>query len=143
MTTVERFLEGLTMRLGRAPGPSDLSDADVSAAERVIGHRFPPSYHRLVTSCVWEEMPHWIYWLGRNLPPGVDLLRIRQIAPVPPFLVPICGDGAGDEFCFDTREPDSEGEYPIVRWEHETHDEHSTSFERVTPDLGTFLLQLL
>jgi hypothetical protein len=143
MSTIEVFLEGLAARLGRAPGPSDLTDADVSGAERVIGRRLPASYHRLVTSCVWEEMPHWIYRLGRNLPPGVDLLRIKETAPVPPFLVPICGDGGGDEFCFDTREADAVGEYPIVRWNHEIHDEHSTTFERVTPDLGTFLLQLL
>jgi hypothetical protein len=143
MATIESFLEGLATRLGRTPGPSDLTDADVSDAEKVLGHQLPASYRRLVTSCVWADMPHWIYWPGRNLPPGVDLLRINRTAPVPPFLIAMCGDGAGDQFCFDTREINDEGEYPIVRWEHERHDEHSTSFERVTPDLGTFLLELL
>ena len=81
--------------------------------------------------------------LGRTKPsPGLDLLGINASRPIPRFLIAVSGDGSGDEFCFDTRQPGPSGEYPIVRWQHEIHDENSSQFECVADDLGAFLLQL-
>lgn len=88
-------------------------------------------------------MPHNLNWLGRDIPSGINLLDRNFNPPIPKFLIAFCGDGGGDEFCFDTRESDGSGEYPIVLWQHEIHDEHSANFERVSPDLGTFLLSFL
>jgi hypothetical protein len=143
MTTIDQFLEGLAAQLGRPLAPSDVTPADIANAEKALGVQLPPSYRQLITSCTWEDVPHTMYWLGRDLPPAHDLLHIKRTTPLPPFLVPLCGNGGGNEFCFDTRRTDASGEHPLVEWNHEIHAEHSTEFEQIAPDLGAFLLILL
>jgi hypothetical protein len=150
MTPLEQLRQRLRERIA-SPGrrrrlaetsrpPARVTDDDLRAAEARLGVPLPPSYCALVTSFDWDDLPD-VYWLGKDLPPGVDLLGINASAPVPSFLVAVMGDGGGDEFCLDTRHPDpATGEYPIVRWDHEVDDEQSTEFARVAPDLAEFLL---
>jgi len=144
MTPIDQFIHRLQKHLGHCPGPGSVTKSEISAAEKVLGVKLPPSYCKLLMVCDSDDMPHWIYWLGENLPSwAADLIGSKGIGVQPPFLLPICGDGSGDQFCFDTRNEDEMGEYPIVRFDHEMQDENATVFERVAPDLGTFLLQLL
>jgi len=143
MSTIDKFIEKLAIRLKRTPSPGLVTSADISNAQRILGFSLPPSYLKLITTCSFNDVPHFVYWLGKDVPQGIELLYINKIAPVPPFLIAVSGDGGGDEFCFDTREIDDAGEYPIVRVDHETQNEDSTTFEQVSPNLGAFLLELL
>ena len=141
-SAIDEFLARLQARAKGPLGRTRRSAEDVAAAEAALGVKLPPSYHNLVTSVGPADFD-WVYWPGNELPPGLDLVRINTRALWPEFLVAVCGDGGGDEACFDTRFRDPSGEYPIVRWNHETNDEHSTEFKGLAPDLGTFLLILL
>ncbi|MDG3004493.1 SMI1/KNR4 family protein [Paludisphaera mucosa] len=113
----------------------------VAAAEQALGVPLPPSYKKLVTTTEpYDNFP--IYWvLGPDVFGG-DIVSINDPAlkASPPFLIQLVDPGDGDEYCFDTRSPDGRGEYPIVRFDHEVHDEESTDFEAVAKDLGEFLL---
>ena len=43
----------------------------------------------------------------------------QSSSPLPPFLVAFYNDGMGNQVCFDTRTRSSDGEYPVVFWDHE------------------------
>src|SRR5687767_11904396 len=123
MTSIDEYLRLVRARSKRPFSTSTVTADVVREAESALGRPLPPSYHTLVASCCPDDLPHWLYWLGRDLAPGQDLLRINGSVPLPPFLIAVCGEGGGDEFCFDTRHRDEAGEYRIVRWDHEIQGE--------------------
>jgi cell wall assembly regulator SMI1 len=116
----------------------------VMAAEMELGVALPPSYRRLVTTTdptVKEYGLYWVWVEGLDTYGGDIVSSFKgSNSPLPPFLIAVLGTDGGDEYCFDTRHPDERGEYPIVHFDHEQHNEESTEFEKVANDLGEFLL---
>lgn len=118
-------------------------EADVEAAEASLGFALPPSYRKLVTTTDPRDKEYGLCWVGvEGLDTyGEDIASYAESCDyVPRFLIPVLGSDEGDEYCFDTRTVDARGEYPIVRFTPEIHDEESTDFEVVASDLGEFLL---
>lgn len=122
-------------------------EADIAAAEASLGFALPPSYRKLVTTTDPRDKEYGLYWVWVD---GLDTYG-DDIASyhgsrdgIPPrFLIPVLGADDGDEYCFDTRAVDARGEYPIVHFNHEIHDEDSVDFEIVSSNLGEFLLASL
>jgi len=123
---------------------SRASEKLVAAAEEALGVPLPPSYKKLVTTTEpYDNFPiHWV--LGADVF-GADIVSINDPiqTSTPPFLLEVVDTGDGNAYAFDTRKPDARGEYPIVFFDHEVHDEESTEFETVAKDLGEFLLNSL
>jgi SMI1 / KNR4 family (SUKH-1) len=127
------------------PGPDDgskVSEEQVTAAEEELGIALPPTYRKLVTTTEPYDGVYGVYWVNESALPGADIVSAKRSAhsPLPPFLIAVVGRDNGDEYCFDTRNSDDRGEYPIVYFDHEVHNEESTEFETVANDLGEFLL---
>jgi len=141
--SIDLFLVKLAERLGHSVGPGQTTDKQLKAAEDALGITLPSSYKMLVRSCRFNELPHWIYWVGNQPWPALDLVLANKEKLLPPFLIAVSPELSGDEFCFDTRSPDAAGEFPIVQWKHETQDETSVEFEVIRKDLSLFLLDLV
>jgi len=144
MTKIEELVQVIRERSSYSPKTVTATDADVAAAEAKLGVKLPPSYRTLVTSFGPDDAD-LLYWIGPNLPPFNDIVNVNtgRSALWPKFLIAVIGEGGGDQFCFDTRYPDTSGEYPIVRWNHEINDENSTEFRCVADSLVDFLLVAL
>jgi hypothetical protein len=125
------------------PDPSVVTDQHISASEKALGVALPRSYGKLVTTVQPSDAEYGLYWVqGDELNLfGADIVSVNRgpNSALPPFLVAVQGVDNGDEYCFDTRHPDERGEYPIVHFNHEIHNEDSTEFERASDDLGGFL----
>ena len=126
------------------PHPAGVTDRHVSEAEVALGVALPPGYRKLVTTVPPADAEYGIYWVQGDRADhlGADIVSVNRgpTSPLPPFLVAVQGTDDGDEYCFDTRHPDARGEYPIVLFRHDRDSEDSTEFERVSEDLGEFLL---
>lgn len=122
-------------------------EPDVASAERRLGIALPPSYRKLVTTTDPRDKEYGLYWVWvEDLDThGEDIATCAEgrEGTLPRFLIPVLGSDNGDEYCFDTRTTDARGEYQIVHFDHEAHDEDSTEFEVVARDLGEFLLNSL
>lgn len=117
----------------------------VVAAEQALEVVLPPSYRKLVTSTDPADKEYGFYWVwvdGLDTY-GDDIVSYSQSPDntVPPFLIAVLGADDGNEYCFDTRHADERGEYPIVEFDPEMHNEDSTEFETAAKDLGEFLLK--
>ncbi len=71
-------------------------------------------------------------WANKNLEPDLNLEEVvkdyKQLG-FPNYLTPFRVDN-GDFWCFDTRHPDENGEFPIVIWSHNDKDiERSPHFQ--------------
>lgn len=125
------------------PEPSGVADRHVSDAKTALGVALPPSYRKLVTTAQPSDAEYGLYWVrgdvGGSCAADIVSFNRSPNSALPPFLVAVQGVDNGDEYCFDTRHPDERGEYPIVHFDHEIHNEDSTEFERVSVDLGAFL----
>jgi len=86
-----------------------------------------------------------LYGVGGSVPPHLDLIRMTQserteMEPnIPPHLLPIMNNGAGDHACLDTRA--SPDEPPVVMWYHEDGPDQVP--EQVAPDFVTWLAGIL
>ena len=125
--------------------PATTSDQEVLLAEAALGVTLPPSYRKLVTTTRPEDGVYFVYWVDQANEFGADIVstRLNQRGNLPTFLIAVHAFDDGNEYCFDTRNPDGRGEYPIVFFDHEIHDEGSTEFETVADDLGEHLLGYL
>ncbi|MCG8510944.1 MAG: SMI1/KNR4 family protein [Rhodospirillales bacterium] len=116
---------GQTMPGTRYPAPPP-TPGQIARAEAMLGCRLPPSYVEFLTRAGMHILPDWdIYWIGdetlelRNIVVANDVERNAEEEPIPHFLIAFYDDGTGDQYCFDTRQPDEAGEYPIVLWERD------------------------
>jgi hypothetical protein len=136
-----RKINGVDGREAGDGSEAKVSEEQVEEAERSLGFALPPSYRRLVTSTHPEDGVWGVFWIIDPDQFGSDIVTtyLNGDFPLPPFLIAVV-DGGGDAYCFDTRSPDERGEYPIVHFDHEMHDEDSTDFETAARDLGDFLL---
>jgi hypothetical protein len=128
--------------------PSVTTDEEIATAESELGFTLPPSYKQLVRMVPPHHGFLDIYGIVDPHGLGADIVSANRgdSAAFPPFLIGVVGCDNGDVFCFDTRHPDERGEYPIVRFDHEIHNEEtgaSTDFEVMDKDLGAFLLGCL
>jgi hypothetical protein len=123
-----------------------VSDERVAAAERELGFQLPPSYKKLVTTLSPYAGGYETYGIADSDHFAAGIVAANPKGdgrPYPPFLIGVVPCLNGDTFCFDTRYPDSRGEYPIVLHDHEVHGPETadwTEFETVANDLGEFLL---
>jgi|GEM_PF-1922769 len=119
-------------------------EVDVAAAEASLGFALPPSYRKLVTTTEPRDKEYGLYWVWveglETYGEGIASYADSRDGMLPRFLIPVLGSDDGDEYCFDTRTVDARGEYPIVHFSHEIHDEDAVDFEVVASDLGEFLL---
>ena len=79
-------------------------------AEEELGIVFPQSYLDLVSKLKDAREP---------MQDIVTSYREPAYTAWPEWLVPFFQDGHGNCYCFDTRSPPRDGEYPIVFWDHE------------------------
>jgi len=124
------------------PGKPNVTEDHIRAAEEALGVALPPSYRKLVMTAHPVDAPvHWV-WDNETDTLGEEIVSANRGSHAcwPPFLIAVTGDDSGNFYCLDTRHPDERGEYPIVFFDHECHDEDSTDFEMTHKDLGAFLL---
>lgn len=124
------------------PGKPNVTEDHIAAAEEALGVALPPSYRKLVMTSHPVDAPvHWV-WDNETDTLAEEIVSVNRNphAYHPPFLIIVTSDESGNYYCFDTRQPDERGEYPIVFFDHEFHNEDSTDFETAAKDLGEFLL---
>lgn len=115
-----------------------LIETDKEQTERELDFRLPPSYCRFLAAADGLSL------IGRDM--LKENLESRQAIDtigwyLPEFLVAFYLDGSGDQYCFDTRRADTDGEYRIVHWSHELSTEEE--LQELTITESTFEKWLL
>jgi hypothetical protein len=88
--------------------------ADLPSAEVALGLEFPPSYRVFIERDDCSSIP------GRDIVQENQRSRTDKCGfYLPLFLVAFFHDGMGNQYCFDTRAKDADGEYPVIFWDHE------------------------
>jgi len=89
-------------------------ECSLEDAEKQLGMALPPSYHEFLEKGEPTQIP------ARDIVSDNRDARIGKDAfYCPEFLVAFFYDGMGNHYCFDTRFPGDDREYPIVFWDHE------------------------
>ncbi len=100
-----------------------VSEKEIAEAEEELSIKFPPSYRWFLGEIGAANWPDMVYGLGPQVPHYLNVVRMtyseqREVGnPMPPFLIPICPDGAGNHYCLDSSQQVIE--YPIVFWQHD------------------------
>jgi len=121
------------------------SDDEIAAAEQALGVRIEGGYRQFLTQFGWggvEDVE--LFGLGAGVPPFLDLVRLTKSGRsetqpyLPHHLLPVMNDGAGNQYCLDTRVAD---EPPIVCWSHEAGTDQTPDVESrsLTSWLGRLL----
>ncbi len=101
---------------------------DLSFIVNTYGCQYPQSFVDFQL-CYCHQVPmgdvafDGFGWANRNLDPYLnleELVRDYQANDFPDYLTPFRQDN-GDFWCFDTRKPDLDGEFPIVIWDHNSN----------------------
>lgn len=123
------------------------TSTEIEQAERVLNMRISGSYRRFLEAFGWggiEDIE--LFGVGRDVPAHLDLVRVARSErteanpPLPPALVPLMNDGAGNLYCLDAREVYRD-EHPVVFWNHEEGQEQEP--ELVADDFCSWLQPLL
>lgn len=144
MDSIDRFIERKLRRDRRIRaefGGPELPRIDRRLVDRVeydLGIAFPPSYRKLVTTTAMQDGDR-LYWVTRRADHPRSILNNQP--RMPPFLVAIMGAGEGDEYCFDMRDVEPGGEFPIALWRRESREDPDGDPAPIAPDLGSFLLE--
>jgi len=122
------------------------TDQEIADAERALSVRFPRSYRAFLSEFGWAEIRHDVlYGLGCDVPSHHELVRNtlcerHQTEPlIPPYLVPIMNDGAGNNYCLDTSRLVDE-ECPVVFWDHEHEDGSNQSPVQVASSFDRWIV---
>ncbi len=103
-------------------------ECDAVEAEEKLGIAFPPSYSRFLQKGAKTSIT------------GGDIVDENRSAHegktyfLPVFLTAFYEDGMGNQYCFDSRTQDADGEYPIVFWDHELSTEEKLAKITVTDE---------
>ncbi len=128
-------------RIGPAPSAEMINDAETK-----LGFKFPPSFLIFLEQAGSYQLPFWEpYWVGpcerRDIVEANLFERKESSSPLPSYLVSFFNNGIGDQFCFDTRKSDFNGEYPIVFWDHEiSSEENLAELEVVDSNFAEWLM---
>ena len=126
-----------------APPPST---EQITAAEALLGCKFPPSFLTFLARAGSYQMEFWeTYWVGpcdrQDIVETNRQERLETDSPLPPYLIAFFNNGAGDQVYFDTRTVDTNGEYPIVFWDHElSQEENVEQLEQIAPNFTEWLM---
>jgi hypothetical protein len=111
------------------PAPTQ---AQIRDAEAKLGFKFPPTFLTFLENAGSYCMSYWeTFWVGDDSLGGRNIVKANiseredATSALPAFLIAFHNDGCGDQFCFDTRRSDQDGEYPIVFWDHELSAENN------------------
>ena len=97
---------------------------EVTQISRKYNCPFPPSFIKYQTDLgKYIADPEGLGWASPEVPAYMSLESIIKGAcecewEPDRWLVPFAED-EGNFYCFDTRFPDSEGEFPVVFWDHD------------------------
>lgn len=124
------------------------TDSQIRDTEQKLGIKFPPSFLTYLQEANDVQLRYWeTYWVGdeslgwRNIVAANEAERDTD-APLPSYLVAFFNNGCGDQLCFDTRHRSSEGEYPIVFWDHELSvDDNLADLTVMADDFAEWLQQ--
>lgn len=105
------------------------SKEDMASIQKKYSCLFPQSFIQFqLEYCDKVPMGDFAFdgfgWANINLEPYLNLeeiVRDYQEDDSPCYLSPFRVDN-GDFWCFDTRQPDENGEYPVVIWSHNDND---------------------
>jgi len=99
---------------------------EIARAESQLGSPLPPAFKIFLAEAGSYQLPYLeIFWVGDDSLGYGNLIEANRseredVEPaLPPFLITFHNNGMGDQICFDTRFPRSDGEFPIVFWDHE------------------------
>lgn len=127
-------------------GPRD--EALISAAERALGLRFPPTYRRFLLELGAGDMGDLEYYgvinedWSRPGPPDAigSTLHERERYQLPERFVIVSSTGDGSWYVLDTEQTNEQGENPVVIW---TSNASSLEYplEQEAEDFGAFLAE--
>lgn len=101
---------------------------DLLKITRMFNCPFPPSFVQFQTQLGSViSYPELIGWAVDDIPFGFCVESLESIVetsitcswPVARFLSPFMQDEDGNFYCFDSRNPDKNGEFPVVFWDHD------------------------
>ena len=128
MSFLSRFFTShskVKTELFKTPPPP--TDAEIRNAEISLKLKFPDTFIAFMRNSRELNLPlcAQFYWVGDDSLGTVNIVsanfaeRNASGSRAPDFFVAFYNDGMGNQVCFDTRRPNSNGEYPIVFWDHE------------------------
>lgn len=125
--TLDDLFENIRRVENKELGAGALAE-EIGEAEARLAVKFPSAYRTFLDRCGWARIGYdELYGLGRDVPLHLNLLRNtfaerNEMQPsLPPSLVPIMNDGAGNHYCLDLSR-DSNTDCPIIFWDHELED---------------------
>lgn len=126
MRAIDIAIEALIFASTDEPDPVCApSEQEIAATEQALGKPLPPDFKFFMERCGIYQLEDWqTYWVGddslafRNIVDANMEARKHTDAPLPAFLIAFHQNDMGDEICFDTRDPDEQGEYPVVVWDY-------------------------
>ena len=116
ISTIDQFQN---KELGKGVSADEIQRAEVD-----LGVTFPNSYREFLLRFGWARFAHDdLCGLGADLPDYRDVVKHTKFERMmnrgmPPALVTLMADGAGNHYCLDTRAITS-GECGVVFWDHE------------------------
>jgi cell wall assembly regulator SMI1 len=106
--------------IGRGASRQEISDA-----ARILGVEFPQDYSEFLEQLGWGGIGDLeLYGLGSDVPIHLSLVTITESErsemqpPLPPALIPLANDGAGNLFCLDVSH-NWRSASPVVLWNHD------------------------
>lgn len=119
---------------------------EIQNAERALGVPFPSTYRRFLEDFGWlDGYGDRVFGLGADVPAANDLVRETlaertEFRPyLPPHLIPLHNDGAGNLAALDTKRDGDDP--PVVLWDHEFDEDQEPETEE--ENLIEWLAQLI
>ena len=123
------------------------SSLEIEEAQQRLGVNFSKTYAKFLSLYGWAKIKDaYVYGLGPGIPAYLDVVNTaiderQALKPsMPSHLLPLMNDGAGNHYCLDTGQV-TEGEMPVVFWDHENPDGESQVPVKVSPSFGEWLLE--
>jgi cell wall assembly regulator SMI1 len=98
---------------------------EMANVEDALGVTLPQTYKDFLRRYGWARFSHHeLYGVGLDVPKHLQLARNtlserhEMGPPLPPSLIPVMNDGAGNHYCLETSQL-VKGECPVVFWDHE------------------------
>jgi hypothetical protein len=126
---IDSLIESLPDRLSLLKNEvtgQGMSSQQVADLAITLGVRFPKSYVAFLRKYGWADLEYLqLYGHGDDVPKQLNLVdnttnrRQQAASPLPPHLIPVITDAAGNAYCLDCQTLDRNEECPVVFWEHD------------------------